>query len=587
MNRLFMNIDQKKRTLLAMIFLFCFHLLKMEACNIFYFTPDEMGYWANAAAYIGMDWSGLKNPLFYSGGYSFIVAFFLYFFDSPVFIYRCLMILNALFNCVSFYFLYKILASKYVLPSDYRQHAFTIALIAMAYPAYTLYTETTQPECLLLMLGILSFYFLIDILEKGSRKYYFLEAVILGYMFSVHTRSLPVIVSIISALLIDALLVRRQGKTINKNLILFLGVLGILFAGNLHLKNYLIDTVYPFLGQGGTLLNGGNVLSGNLYKVKALFSGKGILDFFSILEGHLYYIVIATCGFSILGMVYSCHEFFRIKGDARKKTFYFAVFLVAILSLLMSVLYFTNSNEKGILFATFGRYFESSIGAVMVSFGLVGAIDWSHNKKSRLLLLASLISVYIILLFLNVIVYYHGVNGIRYFQVGFLLFNVGNTYSYFLSSLFIITGILILLVLRKSDYMIQVSYLLLCVMFLVTNVLAAKASSFRNNRYDDMMEVSQGIVENLPSNDHTVYVYAPDDDADRLDYWWVAPVDLQYLLLKNTTVNVLRNSQELTSDLKGKLVVTSNGQDMIKKMNNRNSSNLVVYKNFIIWKMNE
>lgn len=102
-----------------------------------------------------------------------------------------------------------------------------------------------------------------------------------------------------------------------------------------------------------------------------------------------------------------------------------------------------------------------------------------------------------------------------------------------------------------------------------------------------MMEVSQGIVENLPSNDHTVYVYAPDDDADRLDYWWVAPVDLQYLLLKNTTVNVLRNSQELTSDLQGKLVVTSNGQDMIKKMNNRNSSSLVVYKNFIIWKMNE
>ena len=64
-------------------------------------------------------------------------------------------------------------------------------------------------------------------------------------------------------------------------------------------------------------------------------------------------------------------------------------------------------------------------------------------------------------------------------------------------------------------------------------------------------------------------------------------MDLQYLLLKNTTVNVLRNSQELTSDLQGKLVVTSNGQDMIKKMNNRNSSSLVVYKNFIIWKMNE
>ena len=58
----------------------------------------------------------------------------------------------------------------------------------------------------------------------------------------------------------------------------------------------------------------------------------------------------------------------------------------------------------------------------MVSFGLVGAIDWSHNKKSRLLLLASLISVYIILLFLNVIVYYHGVKWHKIFSSGFSAF---------------------------------------------------------------------------------------------------------------------------------------------------------------------
>ena len=61
MNRLFMNIDQKKRTLLAMIFLF-FSSLKMEACNIFYFTPDEMGYWANVSAYI--EWTGQAKKSF-------------------------------------------------------------------------------------------------------------------------------------------------------------------------------------------------------------------------------------------------------------------------------------------------------------------------------------------------------------------------------------------------------------------------------------------------------------------------------------------------------------------------------------------
>ncbi|MGO5594047.1 glycosyltransferase family 39 protein [Acidaminococcus fermentans] len=587
MNQIFLNLSENKRIFLAMAFLFCFHLYTMTTCNIFYFTPDEMGYWANAAAYIGMDWSALKNPLYYNGGYSFIIAVFMYFFDSPLFIYRSLMILNALFNCVSFYFLYEILVSKYVFTSNHRQQAFIFALLSMAYPAYTLYTETTQPECLLMMLGILSFYLLIAILEKGSRRYYILEALILGYMFAVHTRSVPIIVSVMGALLLNAGWVWRQKKTIDYNLMLFLGLIGVLFAGNLYLKYYLLDSVYLYLGQGGNLLNGGNLLSGNLYKLKALLSAKGILEFLRILEGHLYYIVVSTFGFSILGMIYSWCEFFRNKEDFKKKIFYFTTSAAAVLSLLMSVLYFTNSNEQGLVFATFSRYFEASMGAVMVSFGLVAVIDCLHNKKTRLLLSSFVVTVYIILLFQNVIQYYQGVDGIRNYQVGFLFFKVGNTYSYYYSSLFIVTGLLILITVRKSDNVLTVSYVLLGTMFLVGNFLNTVNGSVRNMRYDTMMKVSQGVVENLSPDEHTVYFYSPDHDINRLDYWWVAPIDLQYLLLKNVTVNVLRKSNELTADLKGKLIITTNGEDMIKKMNYLNSSSLSVYKDFIIWKMNE
>lgn len=254
---------------------------------------------------------------------------------------------------------------------------------------------------------------------------------------------------------------------------------------------------------------------------------------------------------------------------------------------MMSVLYFANSIEKGILFATYSRYFESSMGAIMLAFGLVAMLDCLHNKRTHILAISSVVSVLLIYLFKYLIHYYHGVNGISNFQVGFLLFKVEGNYSYILSSLFVVTGITILILLRKSDLLIKVSYTLLCIMFLFTNVLIAEDASVRKGHYNDMMKISQDILEQIPSDENSVYFYSEDDFVDGIGPWWNTPIELQYLLFKKTNVKVVRDSKELTSDLSSKIVITVNRENMINKMNNIHSNLLYSYHNFIIWKLDE
>lgn len=566
----------------AMIILFFIHLNKIFSTNIFYFLPDEMGYLANGALLLGYDWSELKIPLFYSGGYSLIISFFMMFIQSPTVLYKVLCIFNAFLNCISFFFLYKILTSKYIFifsKQEKKWLAIIIAFISMLYPALTLYTLSLQPECLLICLTLTSFYIFIKMnsSETSIIKWYCLEACCLGFMFMVHTRSLPVSITIISSLLLNAYF--KPSKI--KNIIVFFIIYSIIIGIGLYFKQYLLTNLYQYLDANG------NLLSGNLYKLYSLFSVTGFKEFLVILEGHLYYIVVSTIGFSLMGFLNFLIQWLgKInRGNRDYCLFYFSLCISTILSLLMSVLYFTNSNEQGILFATYGRYFESSMGILSLALGITVLFD--RRLKLKITFLWAAISIFVIAIFKFVVSYYHGTSGIADFQTGFLIFKVGSIFSYTLSAFFCFLLISVFFILRKSNELMKVCCFVLVGMFFISNLLVAKDAVNRNYRYKEMESVVQSIAQEKKYNEN-IYYYTDKKFVDDVVPWWNGPMDIQFLLYKSEAIKVFDNFDNKdmldSSDKKKGVIISVNRKSLTDDIKEKGKI-IKEYPNYVIWRL--
>ncbi len=87
--------------LLFAVLIFCIHQYSIHKIFGFSLYPDEFGYWASAAGWVGYDWSGAASiGSYYSFGYSLVLAPILKLCRDGVLAYRVAVTVNMLLQCI-------------------------------------------------------------------------------------------------------------------------------------------------------------------------------------------------------------------------------------------------------------------------------------------------------------------------------------------------------------------------------------------------------------------------------------------------------------------------------------------------------
>ena len=390
-----------------------------EACGPL-ILPDEFGYWAHAANMAGMDWrEAVSKYSWYSFGYGFLMLPIMKLVPNPIAAYRVLTGINFLLLGISPLLVFQTL-SRICEEQDKKKLAM-ISGAAMLYVSYLTYAHTTMTESLLTFLYVLLAYGLCRWFTCKSVGNLVLVLFTVGYMYTVHMRTIGILLAT-AVLLCLPVLLEGQGQAGKK--VLWIAAVGFVIILVLFLQNVgktgLINSVGS---ESYKAMTRGNDYAGQWGKIRFLFSIKGIGYFFAGLFGKIFYLGCATFGLYYWGMAYllkKAKELFiclRRKEAHKKENWLYLWFLLShVAALLITAVYVMRTNRlDGILY---GRYHENTL-PFMIAFGTVALLAQPKVKKRILWLIglssAGFFSVYI-LLGTGQVVYAnrHSITGIMY-----------------------------------------------------------------------------------------------------------------------------------------------------------------------------
>ena len=271
-----------------------------EACGPL-ILPDEFGYWAQAANMVGMDWREVVSKYsWYSFGYGFLMLPIMKLVPNPIAAYRVLTGINFLFLGISPLLVFQTLSC--ICGKQDRKKLAMISGAAMLYVSYLTYAHTTMTESLLTFLYVLLAYELCRWFTRKSAGNFVLVLFTAGYMYTVHMRTIGILLTAAVFLCLPVLLEgqRQAGKKV-----LWIAVVGFVVVLVLFLQNVgktgLINSVGS---ESYKAMTRGNDYAGQWSKIRFLFSIKGIGYFFAGFFGKIFYLGCATFGLYYWGMAY-------------------------------------------------------------------------------------------------------------------------------------------------------------------------------------------------------------------------------------------------------------------------------------------
>ena len=213
---------------------------------------DEAGYWTHAAILTGHDWSGVSEGMvWYSYGYSLILAVVMILFDAPAMQYQAALVLNALMLGAVLWIFWLILRQLFKkLPPAL---LFLPALAGVLYAPYQVYSLTTWSEITVLLVFSLITLTLLRALDQPRCGQMVLLGILSGYSFMVHNRCIGIVAAVCFTLLLGVI-----GRRIPwKHALLFLGVLCAMFGIHLLIKHGLSARLWeagpPAANDAGTV----------------------------------------------------------------------------------------------------------------------------------------------------------------------------------------------------------------------------------------------------------------------------------------------------------------------------------------------
>ena len=346
--------------------LICLCMYGIQGIYGFSLFPDEFGYWASAASFLGYDFSQITSiGSFYSFGYSLILTPIIKIFSDSIIAYRAAVVINLCLQVVSFFLIRRILDK--VLPDADKTLKMLLAGAAVLYPSWVFYTQMTMSEALLFFMYTVVTYAMLCYLEKPSLLRGICLALAAVYTYSVHMRAVGVLAAVFVTVIVDAglrLLSNREGKDADsdkKNLIYVLVIAVLLLVGFiicLNIKNNIIDTLYTSGRENRTAIND---YSGQTAKLKGLFTLTGIKDFFLSLVGKILYLGCGTFGTAYIGAYY------LIKRALKKDINAFFILLSAFLQFMVMCIFLIGSAgwDRFDLYLH-GRYFDFCVPILTV-----------------------------------------------------------------------------------------------------------------------------------------------------------------------------------------------------------------------------
>lgn len=222
---------------------------------------DEFGYWSNSMLFSGKDWTSLTNRInYYSYGYSLILcivqkvaAFRGYGWTD---LYKVAVAFNIIF-VVAGYLLSVKIAERYMKHLNWIMIP-AVCFVAAIYPSNMLYTHVTLTECTLSFLFWVFAYTMMRVTDKPSVANHIGLAAIAIYMYTVHQRTLGLVLTAVLMIIILRLLKRNSLRQTTA----FLGSVYILYILHSIVKSYVRNVNY--LGKTPTGM--GEILSGALTK---------------------------------------------------------------------------------------------------------------------------------------------------------------------------------------------------------------------------------------------------------------------------------------------------------------------------------
>lgn len=294
--------------LLFAILLFAVYQYGLHRIYGFSVYPDEFGYWASAAQWVGYDWSGTASlGYYYSFGYSLILAPILYFCHGGVPAYRVAVTVNMFLQCASIGLMWGIIKRLYGLSGTDEENAFATNVnadtdiniqkmravfavgVAIFYPAWTFYMQMTLAEALLTFLYAFICYQFVLVFEKPKMISIMLLSLSFLYLYFIHMRTVGVV---LAGILILLLFMWHRPENRKRLLVTAALLLAGAGAGFL-LKNVVQETVYATADAANLAAND---YVGQFMKLKGILTAERLLQLFQSCVGKLYYLGMASFG---------------------------------------------------------------------------------------------------------------------------------------------------------------------------------------------------------------------------------------------------------------------------------------------------
>lgn len=204
---------------------------------------DEFGYWSNSMLFSGKDWTDLTGRInYYSYGYSLILcivqkvaAFRGYGWTD---LYKVAVAFNIIFVVIGYLLSVKI-AERYMKHLNWVMIP-AVCFVAAIYPSNMLYTHVTLTECTLSFLFWIFAYTMMRVIDKPSVANHIGLAAIVIYMYTVHQRTLGLVLTAVLMIIILRLLKRNRLCQTTA----FLGSVYILYTLHSIVKSYVRNVNY-------------------------------------------------------------------------------------------------------------------------------------------------------------------------------------------------------------------------------------------------------------------------------------------------------------------------------------------------------
>lgn len=357
-----------------MLILFCIFQYGIQKIYGIIIYPDEFGYWASAANWLGYDWSELASMgSYYSYGYSLILTPILGLFDNGITAYRAAVAVNMGLMCLSIWLLFGSLRKLF---SDLDETVLMFcAGTGVFYPAWIFYMQMTLTEALLMFLYVLVFFLFLCFAEKPGVITSIALACSIVYLYFVHMRTVGVVIACILALLL-LIMIKPECRKAGSVFFFCLIILGLLGIG---MKNLVISRVYTL---ADTKVLAVNDYSGQWEKFQEIITPKGIVRLLAGIICKVFYLGVSSFGLFYWGVAYLIKKtrdlFLKVKEKKRTELFETAS-LYLLLSVagqfLITAVYTYRADRIDIIL--YGRYNEIFIPMIM-SIGL--AAMWQTKR---------------------------------------------------------------------------------------------------------------------------------------------------------------------------------------------------------------